>query len=178
MATASWAYSSGRPRRFGNGTPAARPARNSSETPASIGVSMMPGAIVITRMPEDASSRAAGRVRPTTPPLDEEYAACPIWPSNAATEAVLITTPRWLSSSAGVLAMASAASRSTLNVPIRLTSMTFRYVSRSCGPFLPTIRPAVPTPAQLTVMRSGAPAATTVSTAACTCSGLVTSAST
>ena len=35
-------------------------------------------------------------------------------------------TPRWPSASAGsVLAMAAAAMRITLNVPIRLTAMTF-----------------------------------------------------
>ncbi len=61
---------------------------------------------------------------PTTPPLDAEYAAWPIWPSNAATDAVLTMTPR-SSPSGSVLAMRSAASRSTLNVPIRLTSTTF-----------------------------------------------------
>ena len=54
----------------GNGTPAASPARNSSDTVASIGVSTMPGAMVTTRMPYCARSRAAGRVSPTMPPLD------------------------------------------------------------------------------------------------------------
>ena len=36
----------------------------------SSGVSNRPGAIVITRMPRLARSRAAGRVSPTTPPLE------------------------------------------------------------------------------------------------------------
>ena len=39
--------------------------------PISIGVSMMPGAIVITRMPLRASSRATGRVSATTAPLEQ-----------------------------------------------------------------------------------------------------------
>ena len=71
MASASLAYSSGRARRCGKGTPAANPARNSSDTVASIGVSTMPGAMVTTRMPYWARSRAAGSVSPTMPPLDE-----------------------------------------------------------------------------------------------------------
>jgi hypothetical protein len=60
---------------------------------------MSPGAIVQTRMPTAARSRAAVRVRATTPPFDAEYAACPIWPSNAAIDAVLTMTPRSPSSS-------------------------------------------------------------------------------
>ena len=91
---------------------------------------------------------------PTTPPLDAEYAAWPIWPSKAATDAVLTMTPR--SSSIGsVLAIRSAASRSTLNVPIRLTSMTFLKPSSGNGPSLPSVLTALPMPAQLTLMRSG-----------------------
>ena len=49
--------------------------------PSTIGVQKMPGAMVITRMPKRASSRAIGRVMPTTPPFEAEYAAWPIWPS-------------------------------------------------------------------------------------------------
>jgi hypothetical protein len=47
----------------------------------SIGVPKMPGAIVMLRMPLRARSRAIGRVMPTTPPLEAEYAAWPICPS-------------------------------------------------------------------------------------------------
>ena len=39
---------------------------------------------------------------PTTPPLDAEYAAWPIWPSNAATDAVLTMTPRSLADRFGL----------------------------------------------------------------------------
>ena len=46
--------------------------RVSSGRPASSGVSNRPGAIVITRMPDEARSRAAGSVMPTIPPLDAE----------------------------------------------------------------------------------------------------------
>ena len=49
---------------------------------------------MFTRMPTAARSRATGRVMPTTPPLDDEYAAWPIWPSNAATLAMLTIAPR------------------------------------------------------------------------------------
>ena len=40
--------------------------------PAIIGVSNTPGAIVITRMPNRANSRAIGKVIDTTPPLEAE----------------------------------------------------------------------------------------------------------
>ena len=50
---------------------------------------------------------------------------------------------------------ARAASRSTLNVPIRLTSMIFLNQSSGNGPSLPSVLAALPMPAQLTLMRSG-----------------------
>ena len=93
---------------------------------------------------------------PTTPPFDAEYAACPIWPSNAATDAVLMITPR---SSSGqpigsVLAIRSAPSRSTLNVPIRLTFTTRLKSSSGKTPFLDSTLIADPVPAQLTTTRT------------------------
>src|SRR5215203_5331125 len=45
-------------------------------------------------MPDAARSRATGSVRPTRPPFDAAYAACPIWPSNAATDDTLTIAPR------------------------------------------------------------------------------------
>src|SRR2546421_427010 len=63
------AKSSGVPSRFGKGTPAARAWRPSSGSRPSRGVSIAPGAIVRTRIPDGERSRAAGRVMPTTPPL-------------------------------------------------------------------------------------------------------------
>ena len=51
-------------RRARRATPAA--------APPSSGVSNVPGAIVLTRMPRLARSRAAGSVRPTMPPFDAE----------------------------------------------------------------------------------------------------------
>ncbi len=62
---------------------------------------------------------------PTMPPLDEEYAACPIWPSNAATLARLTTTPRSPLASGSLRDIAVAASRIASKVPIRLIAMTF-----------------------------------------------------
>ena len=62
------ANSSGRPSRGGNGTILPSASCTSGVRLAIIGVSKMPGAIVITRMPERASSRAIGSVMPTTPP--------------------------------------------------------------------------------------------------------------
>src|SRR5579863_235703 len=78
MCSTRSAYSSGRARRGGNGTCAPSEARTSSDSEASIGVSKMPGAMVITRTPLEESSRATGSVRPTTPPLEAEYATWPI----------------------------------------------------------------------------------------------------
>ena len=71
-----------------------------------------------------ARSRATGKVMPTTPPLEEEYAACPIWPSNAASDAVLTIAPRSPSACGSTSAMAEAASRMASNVPTRLIAMT------------------------------------------------------
>ena len=65
-----------------------------------------------------------------------------------------------------VLAIRSAASRSTLNVPIRLTSMTFLNASSGNGPSLPSVLTALPMPAQLTLMRSGPSDSATSSAAA------------
>jgi hypothetical protein len=55
---------------WGKGTCLPKELRASSGRPAIIGVSKMPGAMVMTRIPLFASSRATGRVRATTPPLD------------------------------------------------------------------------------------------------------------
>ena len=46
--------------------------------PSSIGVSNMPGAMVMTRIPKRANSRAIGRVMATMPPFEAAYAAWPI----------------------------------------------------------------------------------------------------
>ena len=59
MCSTNAAYSSGSPSREGNGTEAASPSRTSSGNPLNIGVWISPGAIVITRIPARASSRAA-----------------------------------------------------------------------------------------------------------------------
>ena len=80
--------------RAGNGTEAPSKSCAACGRPNSIGVMKMPGAIAFTLTPIWASSRAIGRVIATTPPFEAEYAACPIWPSYAATEAVETMTPR------------------------------------------------------------------------------------
>src|SRR6266516_2850641 len=119
---------------------------------------MMPGQIVLTRTPMTERSLAAGTVIPMIPPFDAEYASWPVWPSIPATDAVLMTTPRCPSASAGsVRAIAAAAIRIRLNVPIRLMSSTLRNVARLWGaPSRLTVRSAQPMPAQLTTARSGA----------------------
>ena len=71
MWRASAANWSGRPSSFGNGTAAARLCWASSGKAMSIGVWKMPGAMALTRMPNCANSRAAGRTSAATPPLEE-----------------------------------------------------------------------------------------------------------
>src|SRR4051812_23072677 len=64
-------------------------------------------------------------------------------------------TPR--SPSTGSLStIAATASRMTLKVPIRLTRTTFSKASSGSTPCLPSTRPGVPMPAQLTTIRNGA----------------------
>src|SRR5215204_5513436 len=60
-------------------------------------------------------------------------------------------TPR-SSSSGSFVAMCAAASREMLNVATVLRSSTWRKVSRSCGPSLPSVRLATPPPAVVTLM--------------------------
>src|ERR687896_534422 len=172
MWQASFAYSSGRPRRGGNGIDAPSASRASWGRAASRGVSNSPGAIVQTRMPSRARSRAAGKVKPTTPPFDAEYAVWPIWPSKAAIEAVITTAPRSPSASGSPAAIAAAARRSTLKVPIRFTRTKVSNGWSAAGPSFFTVRSAHPTPRHDTASRSPS----TDSTAACTCASSVTSA--
>src|SRR3954468_6319335 len=155
MCRARAAYSVGDPSRAGCGTCLPSDSRAGSGRPASIGVSMIPGAIVHTRMSLSARSRAIGSVMPTTPPFDALYAAWPIWPSSAATDAVLTMTPR-SPSTGSPSTTAATASRITLKVPIRLTRTTFSKASSGSTPCLPRTRPGVPMPAQLTTIRNGA----------------------
>ena len=63
------------PRRLGNGIDAPSAACASGGSSPSSGVSNRPGAIVTTRMPNCASSRASGSVSATMPPFDAAYAA-------------------------------------------------------------------------------------------------------
>src|SRR5579859_3661400 len=175
IAFTSAAYSLGRPRRCGWGTSFASAARTSAGRPASIGVSKMPGAIVITRICWLARSRAIGSVMPTTPPFEAAYAAWPIWPSKAATLAVLTITPR-SPSTGSCAAMRAAATRIVLKVPIRLIVITRENCSSGSGPSREIVRPAVPTPAQLTTMCRPPSCSNTAATAAVICSPLVTSA--
>src|SRR6476661_3522495 len=85
-------------------------------------------------------------------------------------------TPR--SASTGSFAsIAAAARRSTLKVPMRLMVMTSANCSSGNGPRLPTTRPGVPTPAQLTTIRS-VPSSRATSIAAWTCASSRTSVAT
>jgi len=79
-----------------------------------------------------------------------EYAAWPICPSKAATLAVEIITPRSPVGSGGFFAIASAARRIMLKLPIRLMPITRAKRSSGCAPSLPTVLAAGPMPAQLT----------------------------
>ena len=59
-------------------------------------------------------------------------------------------TPRSPSGFGSLRAIDAAASRITLNVPIRLMRMTVSNTSSGCGPFLLVVRSAIAMPAQLT----------------------------
>src|SRR2546425_10752258 len=72
MCLARAAYSLGRPRRDGKGTCCPSEIRASSDRLPIIGVSNVPGAIVMTRIPKRANSRAMGSVIATMPPLEAE----------------------------------------------------------------------------------------------------------
>src|SRR5690348_5408401 len=72
MCSTSAAYSSGLPKRVGNGTLAARLSCTFCGMPSSKGVAKSPGAIALTRIPVRANSRAAGKVSATMPPLEAE----------------------------------------------------------------------------------------------------------
>src|SRR5882757_3157878 len=150
IAATSCANSSGLPRRLGNGIWLARDACNSGVMPSTIGVWKMPGAIAMQRTPIRASSRAMGRTIPARPAFVAEYAACPIWPSYAATDAVWTSKPRSPSAVGVLFCMMFAAALSHRNVPIRLMCTTLEKKSPAMGPFLPSTRPAPTTPAQLT----------------------------
>ena len=70
MLSASLANSSGSPRRCGKGVFSPSDFCTSGGRPRIIGVMNRPGAIVITRMPKRASSRAIGSVIDTMPPFE------------------------------------------------------------------------------------------------------------
>jgi hypothetical protein len=88
-------------------------------------VSKRLGAIVTTRMPYRAKSRASGKVKDAIAPLDAEYATWPGWPSNAAEDETRIRTPRSLSLGIGVaLIMCGKDRRTRSSVPRRLMLRT------------------------------------------------------
>ena len=94
----------------------------------------MPGAIVQIRIPNLPKSRAIGNVIPTTPALLAEYAAWPICPSNAATDAVFTITPLSpVSGSASFCDIARAHNRNTLNVPIKFIEITCENGFNGCA---------------------------------------------
>ena len=74
-------------------------------------------AIFITRIPKRDSSLATGKIMATIPSLEAEYAAWPICPSKAATEAVVMMTPRSPLVPGSLCCMAAAARRTILKVP-------------------------------------------------------------
>ena len=89
------------------------------------------------------------------PPFEALYAAWPICPSNAATDAVSTIRPRSPSPSGSRPVISAVARRNRLKLPIKLTSTVRRNSSSGNGPSRPTMRPAVPMPAQATARRAG-----------------------
>src|SRR5919199_530238 len=84
-------------------------------------------------------------------------------------------TPRSPAAFGSPRAMAAAASRMTLNVPIRFTLMTRTKSASGCGPLRPSVRWATPMPAQLIAPCSPPNASSAWSTACCTLASSVTS---
>jgi hypothetical protein len=70
MCRTSAANCGGWPNSFGNGTEEARLCCAASGNAWSIGVVKIPGATALTRIQNYANSRAAGRIRLTTPPFE------------------------------------------------------------------------------------------------------------
>eukprot|EP01139_Manchomonas_bermudensis_P002130 Amastigsp_a3795_64.p3 type:complete len:175 gc:universal Amastigsp_a3795_64:80-604(+) len=147
MCLTSSPYSDGLPRRCGNGTCPASDTRAASGSEAIMGVFMMPGAIVHERMPWVMNSRARTIVSARMAPLLLAYEAWPTWPSNAATDAVLMSTPRSPAASVmGWFTISAATCLQTLKVPTTFTSSTLRNSSSG----VLSARLAVAMPAQLT----------------------------
>ena len=71
--------------------------------------------------------------------------------------------------------MSAATKRTTLNVPIRFTEITFAKCASGCGPSRPIARSAVATPAQLIAPCNAPNASWAVAIAAITCASSVTS---
>ena len=128
--------------RLGKGTWAPKLSWTCWEKDATMGVLKTPGAMVITRMPCCDKSRAAVMHMPTMAPFDAEYAICPICPSYAATEAVLMITPRCLSDPSGsaFFTIRSADKRNTLNEPTTFTLKHLSNESKGCTTPFPLIR--------------------------------------
>ena len=96
---------------------------------------------------------------PTTPPFEAEYEAWPIWPSKAATEAMLQIAPRSPLARGSFVLIAVPTMRMQSNVPTKLIATTFLNASKlaadSYEPSLPTVRCAQPIPAEFTNARIG-----------------------
>jgi len=167
MWQASAAYSSAaEPRR--KRTCLASEARTGSDSVPSSGVSKMPGAIVITRTPSSAS-RGRRQCHPDDAALRGGVGCLAIWPSKAATDAVLITTPRSPSALGAFCAMCTAARRMQLKSD-QVHADDTRELLELGGPPLPSVFMAVPMPAQLDEDVDGAEARAAASSAAATSS--------
>ena len=177
MWRASAAYSSGWPRRLGNGIWRPSSARASSGSAASSGVSKRPGS---DRHHADAAAREVARGGQR----QADDAALRGRVGDLADLAVeggdrgRVDADAALALVVGlVVDHRGAARRSTLKVPIRLTLITLWKISRSCGPACR--RCAAPSRSPRSRPRSAARRRRRRgSTAACTCSGSMTFAST
>lgn len=117
--------------------------------PLPIGVSKIPGAIVITLILYLPKSLAIGSVIPIKAPFDAEYTTCPFCPSNPATLATFMITP--LSPSIYYCSdITLAACFDTFNVPITLIFNTFYIFYDDTTPLAYMVVPAAMIPAQLT----------------------------
>ena len=117
--------------------------------PLPLGVSKIPGAIVITLILNLPKSRAIGKVIPIKAPLEAEYTTWPLCPSKPATLATFIMTP--LSPfTYSCYDITLAAYLETFKVPMTFIFKTFSIFSDETTPLLKIVVPAAIIPAQLT----------------------------
>ena len=140
----------------GTGSERRAASRASCGSAASSGVSNVPGAIVMTRMPRLGEIASRGQRQADDAALRRRVGDLPDLSVEGGDRSGVDADAALVASSGSLSFIAAAAKRSTLNVPIRLIRSTVSNGMSWCGPRLDAVRSAQPTPAQQTLMRSRA----------------------